>query len=36
MPVESVEVGMIGDIPWSTLLLGIILVSLGYWKKDKK
>jgi hypothetical protein len=28
-----VEIGLIGDIPWSTLTLGIILTVYGYWKK---
>jgi hypothetical protein len=28
-----IQVGIIGDIPWSTLILGIVLTSLGYWKK---
>lgn len=30
----KVEVGLIGEIPWSTIILGIILTSLGYWKKS--
>jgi hypothetical protein len=30
----EVTVGLIGDIPWSTLVLGIILTVLGYWKKS--
>ena len=28
-----VEIGLIGDIPWSTLTLGIILTVYGYRKK---
>ena len=28
-----VQVGLIGDIPWSTLTLGIILTVYGYRKK---
>jgi hypothetical protein len=28
-----VEIGLIGDIPWSTLTLGIILTVYGYQKK---
>jgi hypothetical protein len=28
-----VEIGLIGDIPWSTLTLGIILTFYGYRKK---
>ncbi len=28
-----VQVGLIGDIPWSTLILGIILTVYGYRKK---
>jgi hypothetical protein len=28
-----VEIGLIGDIPWSTLTLGIILTAYGYMKK---
>jgi hypothetical protein len=31
MPV--VQIGLIGDIPWSTLTLGIILTVYGYMKK---
>ncbi|MHA2324332.1 MAG: hypothetical protein ACXACB_02945 [Promethearchaeota archaeon] len=30
-----IQVGIIGDIPWSTTILGIILTSLGYWKKSR-
>ena len=28
-----VEIGLIGDIPWSTLTLGILLTVYGYRKK---
>jgi hypothetical protein len=28
-----VQIGLIGDIPWSTLTLGIILTVYGYRKK---
>jgi hypothetical protein len=30
-----VEVGLIGDIPWTTLIVGIILTSLGYRNKSQ-
>ncbi len=30
----EVQVGIIGDIPWTTMILGIILTSLEYWKKQ--
>jgi len=29
----KIKVGIIGEIPWSTLILGIILTIIGYWKK---
>ncbi len=29
-----VEIGLIGDIPWSTLTLGIILTVYGYRNKE--
>jgi hypothetical protein len=29
-----VEVGLMGDIPWTTLIVGIILTSLGYRNKS--
>jgi hypothetical protein len=28
-----IEIGLIGDVPWSTLTLGIILTVYGYRKK---
>ena len=31
-----VEIGLIGDIPWSTLTLGIILTVYGYRKRGSQ